>query len=498
MHSSFRTQSFSIFLHIHSFFIFILSSSFFIFLHCFSRSCLNFIDDHQVTEQLIFDWKHVEMEDDQLYATEFQMGHEDGYSTQDRDGTNIWATTHSLYGNDAGDGSDHTDAAWTLDDSDFSEYGIDDEMPKLEDIRKEIETCLKTPKQTPDLLRKMFVWIHQIMEFGDQDHQWQLLERLVSSPTSRLIFAAVENILMNFHLLMERHTDLTLPILQSIAVLTGINAFNIGTQCLQFLHYLVNSHDEHFKRSVHLVFRKHVLPYVINRTDVKRSNRMLSAIAVLQKEDGGLDDFLGELIHPIKAWLIDSSVMLDENIAPIFSQLCQIPKIANSCGQDIAEYVVRELSSVSKDNSNSVYLSLLVSVTGISNHNMDEIVNSETTVDDPYHMSRYFASNDVHKDSVYRLEYTLAHSPTSWTPKINEEVTTLLQCLSSLCQSPSVALSLINSQLHLLRTIFRITNKAVEFATHVFPTTVAACFHLLLIFLVGNFFNFFIPLLVFF
>ena len=455
------------------------------------RSCLNFVDHHQVTEKSIFDWRHVELGEEQLYATEFHMGHEDGYSEQGRGGQHKW-TNHSLYGgNNAGDASDDDSAAWTLDKFDFSKHGFeDDEIPTLEDIRKEIEFCLKTPKETAVLLRKIFVWIQQIMEFGEDEH-WQLLKGLLSKRKSPLIFAKVENILMNFHLLMERQTDLTVPILQCIAVLTGINAFGIGTQCLEFLHYLINSHDARFKRSVHLVLHQHVLPYVINRNEVKRSNRMLSTIAGLQKEDGGLDDFLSELIDPIKTWLTDASVVLDDKIAPIFSQLCRIPNIANSCGQDIAEYVVRELATVSKDNSNSVYLSLLVSVTGISTHNLDEVGNHETVVDDPYHMSRYFALNDVHKDCVYRLEYTLAHSPTSWTPLINEEVTTLLHCLSSLCQSPFVALSIINSQLHLLRLIFRITNKAVEFATHVFPTTVAACFNLLLIFLVSNSFCFF-------
>jgi len=97
--------------------------------------------------------------------------------------------------------------------------------------------------------------------------------------------------------------------------------------------------------------------------------------------------------------------------------------------------------------------------------------------------SRFFASNDVHVQCLLRLSATLTSAPSSWTPGINQEIKILLNCLSSLCRSPSVALQLINSQLHFLRTLFRITKKATEFATHVYPTTLASCYRLLLILL---------------
>ena len=302
------------------------------------------------------------------------------------------------------------------------------------------------------------------------------------------VCARIESIYMDFHMLMERHTDLTGPVMQCLALLAGIEAYQIGNQALDFLHYLVNSHDEEYRAQVNVVMISIILPFTTQRekdTQRSRSSRLLSKIAELQSEDGGLEGLLCHLLTPIKSWVTASTspVNLDENIAPVLAAICQIPASAKMCGQELAERVVNELSSISKDRDHRVYLALLTTVTGIALHNTDELGNSKTKEDDPYHMSRFFASHQVHVQCVLRLSSTLNLAPTSWTPKINREIETLLHCLSALCRSPSVALQLINSQIHFLRTLFRITSKAIEFATHVYPSTLAACYSLLLIIL---------------
>jgi hypothetical protein len=108
---------------------------------------------------------------------------------------------------------------------------------------------------------------------------------------------------MDFHMVMERHTDLRVPVLQCIALLTGITHYNIGTQCLECLHYLVNSHDAEFRAAVNVVLSAVVLPYVTSRDDIARSSRILAKLAELQRNEGGLDFFLCELLEPIKSWV---------------------------------------------------------------------------------------------------------------------------------------------------------------------------------------------------
>ena len=74
------------------------------------------------------------------------------------------------------------------------------------------------------------------------------------------VCARIESIYMDFHMLMERHTDLTGPVMQCLALLAGIEAYQIGNQALDFLHYLVNSHDEEYRAQVNVVMISIILP----------------------------------------------------------------------------------------------------------------------------------------------------------------------------------------------------------------------------------------------
>ena len=78
------------------------------------------------------------------------------------------------------------------------------------------------------------------------------------------------------------------------------------------------------------------------------------------------------------------TITLDKNIAPVLAEICQIPSIAKTCGQELADVVVEELATVSREHD--IYLALLSSVTGMSLYNIDEMSNSKTKVDDPFHM----------------------------------------------------------------------------------------------------------------
>ena len=394
--------------------------------------------------------------------------------------------------------------------------------PTLNDIRLMLIKCLNRPLFTRHGLHLVFLWINIMMNVGHEElDNGFIISNLVpkhslesgnsgvkvdggsgeenggsannNSTNSRNIQLLIKHvktnvnaILMDFHLIMERHTDLQVPVLQCIALLTGLSQYNIGFCCFEFLHYIINSHEVQYQLQVTVVLSHCVLPYIVSRRnakDRKVSNRLLRDLALLQRDEGGFEQFLEELVTPIKNWItaLQNPVPLDTTISSILAEICQIPNVAQSCGQAVADVVVAELSTVSKENHNPIYLSLLICVTGMSLHNLDELGNSKTTVDDPYHMSRFFATNDIHRSCVIQLEHVLNKAPSSWTPKINEEITILINCLAALCQSPSVALQLINSQLHFLRTLFRITAKAIEFSTHVYPTTLAACYRLLLI-----------------
>jgi hypothetical protein len=545
-----------------------------------STSALNFVDDYQVTDALIFESQNIMLTEEQLCAPANRLGAYDGFSEESRyenstssnggsdstgNGTNMseatYGSTESFSSNSSSGNtninnnngasleSDATtqamNALWHVDNNEdyilLNQLG--DMKPTLNDIRLMLVRCMNRPLYTRYGIHQIFLWINIMMIHVSTEDHYIFVEKLIprhlfkaiktindgslditnnnnnigsnnsgstnnnsgSNTTSnhydenstskeidqivlRYIKTNVDSILMNIHVLIERHVDMQVPLLQCVALLTKISLYNIGFYCLEFLNYLINSHDYIFKIQITIVLSHCVLPYITSRNDSKNrqiSNRLLSELALLQREEGGFDDFLCKLVEPMKLWITDAlrPLKIDSTISSILAEVCQLPKMASLCGQTITDVVVRKLSTVSKDHHNSVYLSLLIAVTGIATNNLDELSNSKTKEDDPYHMSRFFALHDVHRSCLLQLEYTLNHASSSWTPSINEEIKVLLNCLGALCHSPKVALQLINSQLHFLKIVFKITSKAIEFSTHVYPTTLAACYRLLLILL---------------
>ena len=154
-----------------------------------ARSSLNFVDNIQVSDQLIFECRNLMLTEDQLCANSFRLGVQDGYSEQSREeDAGIGDSTSSSSG---GGGKSKmsveqkaSQAArsqlWSVTQDDYNReyFRFNDRMmPKMVDIQHALRSCLATPLSARKQLRSIFTWIHLMLDIGEEEHV-QLVQRL--------------------------------------------------------------------------------------------------------------------------------------------------------------------------------------------------------------------------------------------------------------------------------------------------------------------------------
>lgn len=305
------------------------------------------------------------------------------------------------------------------------------------------------------------------------------------------------------NLVMERYEDLQGPVLQCISLLCVVLEYNVGEMCLNCLHYHLTSRDDDFRDLVNAVIKENVVPFVINTGLMnisgrgrKVSNMLLRAVARLAAQ-GGMDHFLLELVPPIQQSILTASatgvIPIGPLLAPVFAAIMQLPDAAGLVNQEMAEAISDEVVRLNENNLNissgalsddgSVYLHLLRCITGMATYHIDNTSDESEHDSDPYYMARFFSKKGRHLDALRYLQRRIDSVGTTLTAEENICITAALDCVSALCLSPSVAISLINSPLRLITTVFRVCRKATEFATRVLPSTLAAAYRLLLMLL---------------
>ena len=452
------------------------------------------VDTKAITWQIKHDASGEELTEDQILLS-LRKVHlrnlEDNYKSNEsgrvehQKTRNNQETTNSDYSNDI-----------TIDNSEPIHFHVivPGRVPKLIELKKLVALCFEEPTLAQLYMQEFAHAVnlilghreeHELLVYGFTEVDFHSL--INNSDRIRSVQNAMQNMLMDIHLLMDREVKLQDLILESIAKLVGVTKYSIGQSCLDFLDYLLNSSDD-LQDIVINQLGTYFVPLIsntISSNDEQLQLRadLLAALATLRtpKNNKAMEELLSHLATPIIKWLTEDGDPLTIEILTTISMSCSHAKsVQNFAESELKTLLVKELD---KTKAGSTTYLLIVEIIG-------QMAKQYTAVGFDGKLRNtaadFFCQDcELHHKLLVYLNRVLKSSKGIYTDELNHQVETTLSCLSALCRSQYGANDLLvplgseeQLQVNQLSAFFRCLAKLWEDekvpAANISPKTMAA------------------------